>query len=252
MTTLADRTVVVTGAASGIGAAIVAAAKAAGAALIPLDLTPGTGIRTFDVTDEAAWSQLADELHAGNTPVHGLVNCAGTTWRARLGDVTPADFARVQAVNVLGPLLGIQALAPLMAAGASIVNIGSLAALQGHYPVAYTASKWSLRGVTHAACLELGPRGIRVNIVHPGFIETAMTASAPPAFRTAALAETPLGRPGTAREVASVAVFLLADAASFVSGAEISVDGGAGSHGGAKTVSDALRPSYSPPPLGRI
>ena len=74
-------------------------------------------------------------------PVHGLVNCAGTTWRARLGDVTPADFQRVTAVNVLGPLLGIQALAPLMPAGGSIVNVGSLAAVQGHYPVAYTASK---------------------------------------------------------------------------------------------------------------
>lgn len=252
MTALADRTVVVTGGASGIGAAVAAAATAAGAAVIPLDLTPAAGIRRFDVTDEAAWSRLADELRADNTPVRGLVNCAGTTWRARLGDVTPADFARVQAVNVLGPLLGIQALAPLMPAGASIVTIGSLAALQGHYPVAYTASKWSLRGVTHVACLELGPRGIRVNIVHPGFIQTAMTASAPPAFRTAAVAETPLGRPGTADEVAAVAVFLLSDAASFVSGAEIPVDGGAGSHGGAKSVSDALRPSCSPPVFERI
>ena len=69
---------------------------------------------------------------------------------------------------MLGPLLGIQALAPLMPPAASIVNIGSLAALQGHYPVAYTTSKWSVRGLTHAAALELGPRGIRVNAVHPG------------------------------------------------------------------------------------
>ena len=68
-----------------------------------------------------------------------------------------------------------------MPGGGSVVIIGSLAALTGHYPVAYTASKWALRGLAKAACLELGPRGIRVNTVHPGFIETPMTASAPAA-----------------------------------------------------------------------
>ena len=96
------------------------------------------------------------------------MNCAGTTWRARLGDVDPEHFTDTHAVNVLGPLLGIQALTPLMSAGGSVVNIGSLAALQGHYPVAYTTSKWSLRGLTTVAALELAPRGIRVNVVHPG------------------------------------------------------------------------------------
>jgi 3alpha(or 20beta)-hydroxysteroid dehydrogenase len=247
VTALADRTVVITGAASGIGAAVAAAVTAMGADVIALDLTEATGVRSFDVTDEDAWNRLAAELREADVPVHGLINCAGTTWRARLGDVTPAAFIRVQEANVLGPLLGIQALTPLMPAGASIVNIGSLAAVQGHYPVAYTASKWSLRGLTHAACLELGPRGIRVNIVHPGFIETAMTASAPPEFRAASIAGTPLGRPGAAAEVATVVAFLLGDAASFVSGAEIAVDGGAGSHGGAKPVSDALRSSYLSP-----
>ena len=126
--------------------------------------------------------------------MHGLVANAGITWRARLTDLDPADLARVSEVNVTGTLLGIQALTPLMPAGASIVVVGSIAALTGHYPVAYTTSKWALRGLAKAACLELGPRGIRVNTIHPGYIQTPMTASASRAFLDASIAETPLGR----------------------------------------------------------
>jgi 3alpha(or 20beta)-hydroxysteroid dehydrogenase len=237
---MADRTVVVTGAASGIGAVVGCRLDAAGARVVAVDKESDGSIRRLDVTDVADWQKLADELDV----VHGLVNCAGTTWRARLGDVTAEAFQQTHAVNALGPLLAIQALAPLMPLGASIVNVGSLAGLQGHYPLAYTASKWSLRGVTHAACLELGRRGIRVNLVHPGFIDTAMTASAPPAFRTSAVEQTALGRAGAAAEVADVILFLLSDAASYITGAEIPVDGGASSQAGAKPVSDALRPSY--------
>ena len=247
MITLANGVVVVTGAASGIGAAVSAAATAAGATVIGLDRHLSSTVRGFDVTDDGAWVTLARELAAGRRPLRGLVNCAGTTWRARLGDVTAAAFEAVQAVNVVGPLLGIQALAPLMGSGASIVNIGSLAGHQGHYPVAYTTSKWALRGLTRAACVELGGRGIRVNAVDPGFIDTPMTDSAPEVFRAASIDAAPLGRAGMPEEVAAMVIFLLSDLAAYITGAEIPIDGGAGAHGGAKAISDALRPSYAVP-----
>jgi 3alpha(or 20beta)-hydroxysteroid dehydrogenase len=128
-----------------------------------------------------------------------------------------------------------------MTAGGSIVIVGSVAAVSGHFPLAYTASKWALRGLAKVACMELGPRGIRVNTVHPGYIETPMTATAAPAFRDANIAETPLGRTGTADDVAWLTTFLLSDEASFISGAEIPVDGGMTAHGGVKSISDAVR-----------
>ena len=250
---LTGKVVVVTGAARGQGAAEAEALARAGATVIATDVHPGgvDDCRKLDVAAEADWAALAAELRDTYGHVHGLVNNAGVIRRDRLGDVRPDDFAYVQSVNTTGPLLGIQHLAPLMPPGSSIVNVGSSAALTAYYPVAYTASKWALRGVSKIAATELGPRGIRVNTVHPGYIETEMTAAATPAFREAMFRETPLGRSGTVDDIAPLVVFLLSDASSFITGAEIPVDGGLTVHGGVKSISDAMRPASVPVPGSR-
>jgi len=229
-------TIIVTGAAGGIGAATVELLRAAGEHVIAADIAADAE-QHLDVADPQSWATLVKDIKR----VDGLVNAAGVTHRARIGAVPAAEFERVLAVNTGGPLHGMQAVAPLMPRGGSIVNIVSLAGLTGHYTAAYTASKWALRGLSRVASMELGGQGIRVNAVFPGYIETPMTASAPEPFLRASVEAAPLGRAGHPEEVAELCRWLLSDSAAYINGAEISIDGGTAAHAGAKLLSDALR-----------
>ncbi|MCI0157529.1 SDR family oxidoreductase [Leifsonia shinshuensis] len=242
-------TVVITGAARGQGDAEARLLARLGARVIATDVVEpdgalGDGIvfRHLDVTDEEAWARLAADLAQtlGATALRGLINNAGVTHRAGIDETGRADWDRVLAVNLTGPMLGMRALAPLMGEGSSIVNVGSVAGLTGHYTAAYTASKWGLRGLSRVAATEYGPRGIRVNTIHPGFIETDMTANAPAAMREAQLELTPLERLGEAADVAGLAVFLISDASRYISGADLPVDGGYAASAGAKHLADRI------------
>ena len=118
-------------------------------------------------------------MRAEHGRLDGLVNNAAIPLRARVDEIELADWDRVLAVNLTGTLLGIQLAARLMTAGGSIVNVSSLAGLTGYHAAGYTVSKWGVRGLSRVASTELGPRGIRVNAIFPGYIDTPMTASAP-------------------------------------------------------------------------
>ncbi|WP_300680952.1 SDR family oxidoreductase [Nocardioides sp.] len=258
-----DKIVVVTGAARGQGAAEAVALAAEGATVIATDVLEFEAVpaglagrivqRHLDVTDAAGWTELADWVQTEFGRVDALVNNAGVAARERLPEISLEAWNTVFAINVTGPMLGIQALVPLMPAGSSIVNICSIAGISGHAASAYTSSKWALRGLTRSASLELGTtRGIRVNAVMPGLVDTPMMANASPAFSEAALAEIPLGRQGVPADIAPTIVFLVSDDSSYYNGAELVIDGGMSAHVTHKRIADATRPGAPGAPAAPV
>jgi 3alpha(or 20beta)-hydroxysteroid dehydrogenase len=239
--------VVVTGAASGLGALQAQTLARQGAYVVAADVNnipykvDGISQRHLDVTSESDWMLLRDWIRAKHGKLDGLVNNAGISNRERLATVSLAEWNQVFSVNCTGEMLAMQTLSPLMKSGSSIVNIASIAAITGHYAVAYSTSKWALRGLSRAASLELGPKGIRVNTVMPGAFETPMTSNVPTSVTDTLISETPLGRCGQPQDIAGLIVYLLSDESAFISGAEIPVDGGHTGHGGMKSLSDAMR-----------
>jgi 3alpha(or 20beta)-hydroxysteroid dehydrogenase len=240
----ASRVALVTGAARGMGEAISRRLVDEGASVVlcdvlaaegravAADLGPRARFVEHDVTDEARWAAavgLAEETF-GSLDV--LVNTAGVFWRRALEDETADRLRRAFEVNTLGPFLGLQAALPaLRRAGAgAVVNVVSLASMHGYaWQGAYGTSKWALRGLTRVAAQELGPDGIRVNAVMPGPIETDMLPPDTTGLGDARFVGIPLGRAGRAEEVAALVCYLASDDASYVSGAEVVVDGGSSS-----------------------
>jgi NAD(P)-dependent dehydrogenase (short-subunit alcohol dehydrogenase family) len=232
------RSILVTGASSGIGRATVEALCASGALVVAAArnvnelarLAEETGCEPLklDVSDEAA----IDEAFAALEPFDGLVNCAGIALLERAVDTTAASFDRVMAVNTRGAVLVAKHVARGMLdakRAGSIVNVSSQAALValGDH-LSYSASKAALDAVTRALCIELGPHGIRVNSVNPTVTLTPMAALAwsDPVKRDPALQAIPLRRFAESAEVAAPILFLLSDAASMISGVCLPIDGG--------------------------
>jgi 3alpha(or 20beta)-hydroxysteroid dehydrogenase len=193
----------------------------------------------LDITDEAGWAALLSRAEHDGRVVRGLVNNAGVSFRHGFADTTAADWRRVIDINLTGAFLAIRATAPLMAeaGGGSIVNISSIAGTIGYFSPSYGASKWGLIGLSKSAAGEWGHRGVRVNAVLPGVVDTPLLNGAD-ALIAATVDAVVTGRAAQAEEVARVVRFLLSDEASYVNGAEWVVDGGWTSNGLYKQILD--------------
>ena len=240
---LCGKVAIITGGARGMGAATVRAFVEAGAHVAIADVLTDAGTQLaaelgeatrfypLDVSDQNAWQELVRQVEADLGPIDILVNNAGILMFKSIMQTSLKDYRRVLDVNLVGAFLGIKSVAPGMIARkkGAIVNISSVDGMKGANGLAaYASSKWGVRGLTKVAALELGHLGIRVNSVHPGGVDTAMTNFDGVAREKVdeRFQHIPAQRVGAPEEVARATRFLASDEASYIFGAEIVVDGG--------------------------
>ncbi len=242
---LDGRIILVTGAASGIGKCTVAACRAAGARIVAADLQPAAAIATaadlgsedlalsLDVADSAAVQTGLAAVQARYGHLDGLVNCAGINGQGSIDHIRLEQFRKVLAVHVEGTFNLTQAALPLLRAGhrSAIVNLCSIYGMTGGPAnLAYNTAKGAILQFTRCMAADLGPEGIRVNAVSPGYIDTPMTFmlqhEAAARMRDKFVQMHLLKRPGQPEEVAKAIRFLLSEEASFITGANLPVDGG--------------------------
>ncbi len=243
-----DKVALVTGAAGGMGAATARLFAREGArAVVVADILDREGAATvadinkagghasfarLDVTDEAQWKAVVDGIVATHGRLDVLVNNAGISGSAESDLYDTAAWNRLMGINATGVFLGMKYATAAMkkAGGGSIVNLSSISGIvgQGYIHVGYNASKGAVRLMTKAGAAQHGKQGIRVNSVHPGLMPPMRTSgrTADPETRAKTLKGVPMGRAGEVDEVAYAILFLASDESSYVTGAELVVDGG--------------------------
>lgn len=239
--TLKGKVAVVTGAGGGLGAAQARLLAAQGCFVVVTDvaveaaeriveeLKPNASFCRLDVTSEGDWLRLREDVQSTHGRLDILVNNAGYYKPLPMLETSVDEYNRNFEVNQKSVFIGMKVMAPLLAEGdgGSIVNIASGAALRGlPSAFAYGATKWSVRGMSLYAAAELAPKRVRVNVIFPGTVDTPMARSNTPDRLAKLIESIPLGRMGQPEEVAQVVAFLASDASSYVTGAEIRVDGG--------------------------
>ena len=236
---LEGKVAIITGAARGQGANEARRFVAEGARVVVTDLDAngqavadelGASARfvRHDVANEDDWKTVITTAQDEFGKIDILVNNAGVFKPANIVDTTLAAFDLHYRVNTLGVFLGMRAVIPAMeSGGGSIINISSIAGMRG-WPgmIAYGGTKWASRGLTQCAARELAPQRIRVNSIHPGLVNTPMLDDHDPAALEAFVAAVPFGRMGSVDDVAEVVIFLASDLSSYMTGAEIVIDGG--------------------------
>ncbi|WP_342089040.1 SDR family NAD(P)-dependent oxidoreductase [Dyadobacter sp. OTU695] len=249
MARLKHKVAIITGAAGGMGEAEARLFAAEGAKVLLTDIDEDAlktiveqilaqgqvaAYMTQDVSSESGWKQVAARAIDLFGKIDVLVNNAGITGNllAPFEERTLEEFNRVVSVNLVGQFLGTKAVLPYLRenGGGSIVNISSIGGIIGSAgATAYTASKGGSRAFTKGAAAELAKDNIRVNSVHPGYVETPMTTQMEGAgdFAKMAIGATPLGRGGNLNEIAYAVLYLASDESTFTTGAEFVIDGGA-------------------------